>query len=161
MTLLLAAVLISVLLLVAAMVAFLCSRPQRVPKFTPRVWYTSGDGSDDPETLYNGGIRLSHQRSYSSSLSSHRGSAFFIIPDGTGIPYNASESFKNDIISVSPSKPVIVGSESTQGGISMKLMITPPTPSKARVEESTLEGLNFDLSDESDSEEGEESDEVL
>jgi hypothetical protein len=77
------------------------------------------------------------------------------------MPYNASESFKNDIISVSPSKPVIVGSESMQGGISMKLMITPPTPSKARVEESTLEELSFDLCDDSDSEEGEESDEVL
>lgn len=163
-TLFLLAIFITMLLLAAAMIAFVCSRPPRVTEFTPRVWYTSDNGGNDPETLCNSINRLGRPPSYSSSLSSHRASSFFMIPDGTGMPYNASESFKNDIISVSPSKPVIVGSESMQGGMSMKLMVTPPTPSKARVDESTLEELSFDLCDDSDSdedEEDEESDEVM
>lgn len=72
------------------------------------------------------------------------------------MPKNASESFKNDMISVSPSKPVMIGSESAKGGTSMKLTITPPTPSKAKLEKGTVLGnLSLDFSCDSD-EEGEE-----
>ncbi|KXN82567.1 hypothetical protein AN958_02418 [Leucoagaricus sp. SymC.cos] len=140
------AVFIAVLLLVAAMIAFLCSRPPQMPQFTPRVWYTSKNESEMGHSHSTN--RLSRLPSYASNLSNLRRDSSFIAGGARGslgMHKNASESFKNDTISVSPSQPVIIGSESQKGG-AVKLMITPPTPSKANFgldSNLKMEGLEF------------------
>lgn len=48
------------------------------------------------------------------------------------------------MISVSPSNPVLIGSESQEGGV-VKLMITPPTPSKAKLGRELLEGFTCEI----------------
>ncbi|KAF9452254.1 hypothetical protein P691DRAFT_756553 [Macrolepiota fuliginosa MF-IS2] len=132
LTLFIVAVVVAILLLAAAAIALTCSRPPRMPQFTPRVWYTP---DNDPEIRHSCNS-LRRPISFASSISARRDTFVAL--------YIPSESFKDDIICVSPSKPIMIGNDESPKGVLVKLMVTPPTPSKAKLGNGSLDEFSCD-----------------
>lgn len=112
----LSGIFLAIVLLIAAMVGFLCSRNSRIGECVTRT---------DIEGRRNSyGSPRRRPMSYVHSNRSIRRGLFV-----GGLPKNPAVLPQNGGISVSPSQPVVIETEDVEGG-AVKIMITPPTPSK-------------------------------
>ncbi len=107
---------LAIILLTAAMVAFLCSRSSRIAQSV----HTDAEARRSP---YGPSRR---PMSYTSSNKSSRRS--FVSKSSRNALYAPQDG---GVMSLSPSQPVVIETEDVEGGV-VKITITPPTPSKLK-----------------------------